>query len=73
MCWRMNCLRLDGEGFPAKGTDNADVGKPLLPLISPRKKLWGGAFWSPSYFAGSCGCAPIEVVRQYIKQQQTPH
>ena len=23
--------------------------------------------------AGSCGGAPIEVVRQYIEQQQTPH
>ena len=38
-----------------------------------RKKLWGGALWSPSYFAGSCGGAPIEVIRQYIEQQQTPH
>lgn len=25
--------------------------------------------WSPSYFAGSCGGAPIEVVREYIEQQ----
>ena len=40
---------------------------------SIRKKLWGGALWSPSYFAGSCGGAPIEIVRQYIEQQQTPH
>jgi putative transposase len=39
------------------------------------KKLWGGALWSPSYFAGSCGGAPIAVIRQYIEQQQqqTPH
>ena len=36
------------------------------------KKLWGGALWSPSYFAGSCGGAPIEIIRQYIEQQQTP-
>lgn len=40
---------------------------------SIRKKLWGGALWSPSYFAGSCGGAPIEVIRPYIEQQQTPH
>ncbi len=39
---------------------------------SIRKKLWGGALWSPSYFAGSCGGAPIEIVRQYIEQQKTP-
>ena len=38
-----------------------------------RKKLWGGALWSPSYFAGRCGGAPIEIVRQYIEQQQTSH
>lgn len=25
--------------------------------------------WSPSYFAGSCGGAPIKVVREYIEQQ----
>ncbi|NHZ67206.1 IS200/IS605 family transposase, partial [Massilia sp. CCM 8694] len=25
------------------------------------------------YFAGSCGGAPIAVIRQYIEQQQTPH
>jgi putative transposase len=37
-----------------------------------RKKLWGNALWSPSYFAGSCGGAPIAVIRQYVEQQQTP-
>ena len=37
-----------------------------------KKKLWKGALWSPSYFAGSCGGAPIENIRQYIDQQQTP-
>jgi putative transposase len=39
---------------------------------SIRGKLWGDALWSPSYFAGSCGGAPISVLRQYIEQQQTP-
>lgn len=34
---------------------------------------WKGVLWSPSYFAGSCGGAPINVIRQYIEQQQTPH
>jgi putative transposase len=36
---------------------------------SIRKKLCGGALWSPSYFAGSCGGAPLAVIRQYIEQQ----
>lgn len=39
---------------------------------SIRKKLWGGALWSPSYFSGSCGGAPISIIRQYIEAQQTP-
>ena len=45
----------------------------LVNYPSIREKLWGGALWSPSYFAGSCGGAPIEIVRQYIEQQQAPH
>lgn len=31
-----------------------------------------GHFWSPSYFAASCGGAPLTVVRQYIEQQRQP-
>lgn len=30
------------------------------------------ALWSPSYFAASCGGAPISVIKQYIEQQKTP-
>jgi putative transposase len=26
-------------------------------------------FWSPSYFAASCGGAPLSIIRQYIEQQ----
>ncbi|WP_417132020.1 IS200/IS605 family transposase [Parasutterella excrementihominis] len=35
-------------------------------------KLWAGALWSPSYFAASCGGAPISIIKQYIEQQDTP-
>lgn len=31
-----------------------------------------GHFWSPSYFAGSCGGAPLGVLREYIEQQRRP-
>ncbi|MDM1695092.1 IS200/IS605 family transposase [Thiopseudomonas alkaliphila] len=31
------------------------------------------ALWSPSYYAGSVGGAPISVIRQYIEQQARPH
>lgn len=36
------------------------------------KRYWKGVLWSPSYFAASCGGAPISIIRQYIEQQQTP-
>ena len=54
-----------------KGVSSRMIRKKNDPGI--RKKLWGSALWSPSYFAGSCGGAPIAVIRQYIEQQQTPH
>ena len=56
---------------PIKGVSSRMIRKKNYPGI--RKKLWGGALWSPSYFAGSCGGAPIAVTRQYIEQQKTPH
>ena len=36
------------------------------------KLYWKGVLWSPSYFAASCGGAPISIIRQYIEQQKTP-
>jgi len=54
-----------------KGVSSRMIRKKNYPSI--RQKLWGGALWSPSYFAGSCGDAPIAVIRQYIEQQKTPH
>ena len=53
-----------------KGVSSRLIRKKNYPEI--RSKLWGGALWSPSYFAGSCGGAPISIIRQYIEQQQTP-
>ena len=38
-----------------------------------KNKLWGDSLWSPSYFASSCGGAPLEIIKQYIEQQQSPH
>ncbi len=35
-------------------------------------RFWRGHLWSPSYFAGSVGGAPIGVLRDYIRNQQTP-
>jgi putative transposase len=35
-------------------------------------RCFDGVLWSPSYFAASCGGAPLSIVRQYIEQQRTP-
>ena len=39
---------------------------------SIQQALWGKNLWSPSYFAGSCGGAPLSIIRQYIESQQAP-
>ena len=54
-----------------KGVSSRLVRKKDYPSI--HGKLWGNALWSPSYFASSCGGAPISVIRQYIEQQRTPN
>jgi putative transposase len=38
-----------------KGVSSRMIRQKKYPSIP--KKLWGGALWSPSYFAGSCGGA----------------
>ena len=37
--------------------------------LSIQQNLWGRQLWSCSYFAGSCGGAPLTVIRQYIENQ----
>ena len=39
---------------------------------SIQKALWGNNLWSPSYFAGACGGAPLSIIREYIESQQSP-
>lgn len=54
-----------------KGVSSRLIRKKQYPSIS--KALWGDALWSPSYFAGSCGGAPLETIRTYIEQQDSPN
>ena len=35
------------------------------------KRYWKKNLWSPSYFASSCGGAPLSVLCQYIEQQRS--
>jgi putative transposase len=37
-----------------------------------RNYLWGGHFWSGSYFAGPCGGTPLTVIKQYIETSNAP-
>ena len=53
-----------------KGVSSRLIRKKGYPSI--QKKLWGSSLWSPSYFAGSCGGAPISILKQYIEAQRTP-
>jgi len=39
-------------------------------FASVRKALWKNSLWSPSYFASSCGGAPLNILQEYIQKQQ---
>jgi len=46
----------------------------MLRLARPnlRRRYCKGVLWSPSYFAASCGGAPMGILKAYIEQQKTP-
>jgi len=51
-----------------KGLSSRRVRAIRFPEVA--RKLWGKAFWSPSYCAASCGGAPLATVRAYVSAQQ---
>ena len=53
-----------------KGVSSRMIRKKKYPEII--QSLYGDSLWSPSYFAGSCGGAPIDIIRTYIENQKTP-
>ncbi|MBS4847206.1 MAG: IS200/IS605 family transposase, partial [Burkholderiales bacterium] len=53
-----------------KGVSGRLIRKKKYPSI--RSLLWRDALWALSYFAASCGGAPISIIKQYIEQQNTP-
>jgi putative transposase len=81
-----NLIEFDGEedhvhllvNYPPKMTVSKLVNS--LKCVSSRhlrqripgieKHYYKGVFWSPSYFASSCGGAPISIIRQYIENQK---
>jgi putative transposase len=36
------------------------------------KHYWRNVLRSPSYFAASCGGAPLGTIKQYVRQEKTP-
>jgi len=53
-----------------KGVSSRLIRKNNYPIV--QQALWGDSLWSPSYFAGACGGAPLDIIRQYIEQQDSP-
>lgn len=51
-----------------KGASSRLIRKRRFPEV--RKALWGEHFWSPSYFASSCGGAPLNILKEYIRDQR---
>jgi putative transposase len=41
-----------------------------MPSIANR--YYKNVLWSPSYFAASCGGAPLSAIKQYVEQQDRP-
>ena len=37
-----------------------------------KRSYWKGGLWSPSYFASSCGGAPLNIIKEYIQDQTRP-
>lgn len=49
------------------------VSSRMLLKERPDLRPWARkGLWSPSYFAASCGGAPIDIVRRYIESQASP-
>ena len=53
-----------------KGVSSRELRKKGYPSVT--QNLYGKQLWSPSYFAGSCGGAPLEIVKKYIENQRRP-
>lgn len=51
-----------------KGVSSRLLRRERFPEV--QKRLWGGHLWSPSYFAASCGGAPLSIIKQYIQNQR---
>jgi REP element-mobilizing transposase RayT len=53
---------------------NIEERRRLLRIERPdlEQRYWNHVLWSPSYFAASCGGAPLGIIKQHVEQQKTP-
>ncbi len=51
-----------------KGVSSRMLRQKGYPEVQTR--LWEGHLWSPSYFAASCGGAPLSIIKKYIENQR---
>jgi putative transposase len=52
-----------------KGVSSRMLRKNFPDLVN---RYWKDVLWSPSYFAASCGGAPLSIIKQYIDDQNAP-
>lgn len=63
-------VRLSDLMRTLKTQSSATILRNYRPIIA--KQLWGPALWTPSYFISSCGGAPLEYIKAYIQNQNSP-
>ncbi|MFC5904230.1 transposase [Streptomyces zhihengii] len=70
--WWWNLRRASAARAWARGGWGRCTGPCVRSTSHVGRYLWGGHFWSGSYFTGSCGGAPLTVLNQYIENQKRP-
>lgn len=51
-----------------KGNSSRNIRKTYKEFL--KDKLWGDAFWSPSYFLATTGNVTIDILKKYVEDQR---
>jgi len=65
--WTIGALNVQELAHTLKGTTARKV---FQHFPEVKKQLWGGAFWSRSYYVGSVGDMSVDTVLKYIESGQ---
>ena len=66
----VQCVKYRRQVFDANKTITSREIKRNFPEV--KQKLWGEAFWSPSYFLATSGQVTLEQLKQYVDAQGEP-